>query len=88
MSRVKIDRSFVQGVLESDRDAAVIRAVLHMAHSFDVETTAEGIETEPQRDILRRLGCHEGQGYLFARPLLPTRFAERFGLAMPACLPV
>ncbi|WP_235024871.1 putative bifunctional diguanylate cyclase/phosphodiesterase [Caballeronia arvi] len=88
LSRVKIDRSFVRGVLESDRDAAVIRAILHMAHSFEVETTAEGIETEPQRDILRRLGCHEGQGYLFSHPLLPIQFAERFGLAMPACVPV
>ncbi|MDR5763284.1 EAL domain-containing protein [Caballeronia sp. LZ035] len=60
LSRVKIDRSFVQGVLESDRDAAIIRAVRHMAHSFNVKTTAEGVETEPQRNILRRLGCHEG----------------------------
>lgn len=87
LSRIKIDRSFVQGVLESDRDAAVIRAILHMANSFDVETTAEGIETEPQRDILHRLGCNEGQGYLFGRPALPLEFAETFELGMPAALP-
>jgi EAL domain-containing protein (putative c-di-GMP-specific phosphodiesterase class I) len=75
-SRIKIDRSFVQGMLESDRDASVIRAILHMARSFGLETVAEGVESEQQREFLKSLGCPEGQGVLFGRPVSAPQFAN------------
>ncbi len=66
---VKIDRSFVEPVL-TDRSAhAIVKAVLSMCRDMGLPTVAEGIETEPQRDLLRELGCSHGQGFLFGRPM-------------------
>ncbi|SOE46596.1 putative bifunctional diguanylate cyclase/phosphodiesterase [Orrella dioscoreae] len=80
LTRIKIDRSFVSGILESKRDATVIRAILDVAHSFDLCTIAEGIETDAQRERLLAEHCEEGQGYLFGRPLPAQQFAQTFGL--------
>ncbi|MEM5383779.1 EAL domain-containing protein [Paraburkholderia phymatum] len=54
-----------------------------MARSFHVQTIAEGVENERQRDALAALGCEEGQGYLFGRPLSALRFADAFGITPP-----
>ncbi|MBR0641438.1 putative bifunctional diguanylate cyclase/phosphodiesterase [Plastoroseomonas hellenica] len=78
LSRLKIDRSFVQTVMNAGPDANVVRAILDLARSFGLATTAEGIETVAQRDRLREEGCDEGQGYLFGRALPPAEFAEVF----------
>ncbi|MCY1203693.1 diguanylate cyclase (GGDEF) domain protein [compost metagenome] len=86
VTRIKIDRSFVQGMLESERDASVIRAILHVARSFRMETIAEGVESEQQREVLKSLGCHEGQGFLFGRPAPAPRFAAAFGIELPTRL--
>lgn len=80
LTRIKIDRSFVSGMLESNRDATVIRAILDVAHSFDLGTIAEGIETDAQRERLLGEHCEEGQGYLFGRPLPAQQFAQTFGI--------
>jgi diguanylate cyclase (GGDEF)-like protein/PAS domain S-box-containing protein len=65
---VKIDRSFVEPVL-TDRSAyAIVKAVLGMCHDMGLPTVAEGIEREDQLELLSRLGCSHGQGYLFGRP--------------------
>ncbi|WP_255594771.1 bifunctional diguanylate cyclase/phosphodiesterase [Acidovorax sp. sif1233] len=80
VTRLKIDRSFVQSTPESERDTAVVRAILDMARSFDLETVAEGVETEMQRDYLKDCGCQEGQGYLFSRPVSSYEFSESFRL--------
>ncbi len=80
LTRIKIDRAFVQGMLASKREASVVRAILDMARSFDLEAIAEGVETEAQRDGLHRERCGEGQGYLFARPLSARQFGEAYGL--------
>lgn len=82
LSRIKIDRSFVRGMIDSRREAAVIRAILDMAYSLEIDTIAEGIETVSQRDLLQRARCDEGQGYLFARPLPPDQFEESYRLGM------
>ncbi len=84
LSRIKIDRSFVQDMLESGQDSAVVRAVLDMAKAFSLETIAEGVETNEQCGALRQAGCTEGQGYLFARPLPAAEFAEAFGIHLAA----
>lgn len=83
LSRIKIDRSFVQGMLESERDASVVRAILDMARSFNLETIAEGVETQAQRDVLYRMGCEEGQGYLFGKPVPAWQFSEAHGIELP-----
>lgn len=80
LTRIKIDRSFVRGLVESERDASVVRAILDMARSFNLETIAEGVETDKQRARLDRFGCEEGQGYLFSRPLPADQFAAGFGI--------
>nr|WP_294977379.1 EAL domain-containing protein [uncultured Pseudomonas sp.] len=80
LSRIKIDRSFVTGMLESRQDLSVIRAILDMARSFDLDSIAEGIETSAQRDRLRNERCAEGQGYLFAKPMPANLFEQVFGI--------
>jgi len=78
LTRIKIDKSFTDGFLASKQDASVIRAILDMARSFELETIAEGIETSPQQDGLREQGCEEGQGYLFGKPLPAPQFEGLF----------
>ncbi len=80
LSRIKVDRTFVQGIIPSVREASLVRGILDMARSFGLETIAEGIEEIPQRDLLMSFGCQEGQGYLFSRPLPAAAFAELYGI--------
>jgi len=65
---VKLDRSFVNGATTNPKDAALVMAIIMLAHNLDLRVVAEGIETEAQRDFLRLLRCDEGQGYLLGRP--------------------
>ena len=66
---LKIDRSFVLD-LETSADArAIVDAVVKLAQALGLKVVAEGVETEQQQEILRRLGCNELQGYLFAKPM-------------------
>ena len=76
--KLKIDKSFVDGVATELEDAAIVRTVLALAASLDIETIAEGIEQEAQMQTLIELGCNYGQGYLFSRPLSPQAFAQTF----------
>ena len=66
---VKLDRSFVAGVAEDPGDAAIVAAVVRLAHALGKECIAEGVEQEHQRAALLGLGCGMGQGYLFSKPL-------------------
>lgn len=67
---IKVDRSFVQGASEQDPESlAIIRAVVAMAQSLDLTTTAEGVETEEQAAMIRTMGCDKIQGYYFGRPM-------------------
>ena len=65
--KIKIDRCFVSDI-EVDGSATIVQAVVNIAASRNMTTTAEGVETEPQRQLLRQLGCTEMQGYLFSPP--------------------
>ena len=72
-STIKIDRSFVQGASKNVPEAlAIIRAVVAMADSLGMMTTAEGVETDAEYQLVRRLGCRKIQGYLFGRPMPAT----------------
>ena len=74
--RLKIDKSFVDGVVNDSDDVAIVRAVLALAASLDIATVAEGIEQVEQLHALTDLGCDFGQGYLFARPLAARAFMQ------------
>jgi diguanylate cyclase (GGDEF)-like protein len=66
--KVKIDRSFIKDVAEKDGSWSIVQAVVSIAKSRNIVTTAEGVETAEQLELLRVLGCTEMQGYLFSRP--------------------
>ena len=69
-STIKVDRSFVQGAATgSPESLAIIRAVVAMADALDMSTTAEGVETEAELAMIRKLGCKKIQGYYFGRPM-------------------
>jgi diguanylate cyclase (GGDEF)-like protein/PAS domain S-box-containing protein len=87
---LKIDRSFVitlkRGVNRRDHGNAIVAAVARIGLTLDLETIAEGIETEEQADLLREYGCPYGQGYQFARPAPADEIAKL--LTAPARPPV
>ena len=68
IDELKIDRSFVRGVASSDRDRDLITAIVQMGRALRLRTLAEGVETADQAAVLHRLGCHIGQGFLYAAP--------------------
>ena len=69
-STIKVDRSFVTGAaLGNPESLAIIRAVVAMAESLEMSTTAEGVETEHELEVIRQLGCRKIQGYYFGRPM-------------------
>jgi diguanylate cyclase (GGDEF)-like protein len=78
---LKIDRSFVGGMLDSPDDAAIVSSVVQLGRDVGLSLVAEGVETEEQRRRLVQLGCTEAQGYLFSRPVPPEQLAE----ALVAC---
>jgi predicted signal transduction protein with EAL and GGDEF domain len=66
--KIKIDRSFVEDVTSREDSLAIVRAVAGLGRSLGIATTAEGVETMAQLDVLRREGCTQAQGYLFSKP--------------------
>ena len=75
ITRLKIDRGFVNGMCTNPADAAIVRSVLFLARSLDIAVTAEGVETNEQFEQLCGDGCEEVQGYLFGRPMPALKFA-------------
>ncbi|WP_300319725.1 EAL domain-containing protein, partial [Accumulibacter sp.] len=73
--RLKIHRSFVADVASDAEDAAIVTAIISLAHSLGLRTVAEGVESEAQLAFLRARGCDDGQGYLFSKPLPAAAFA-------------
>jgi diguanylate cyclase (GGDEF)-like protein len=67
-NRIKIDQSFVGGLTDSPESAAIMRAILRLATDLGIATTAEGVETQAQFELLAANGCSEAQGYLFSPP--------------------
>ena len=66
---LKIDRSFIRDITLDQDDTTIVKTILAMSEALNMRAIAEGVETQEQKDILAELGCAEGQGYLFARPM-------------------
>jgi diguanylate cyclase (GGDEF)-like protein/PAS domain S-box-containing protein len=73
---LKIDGTFVHGMVNSPSDRAIIEAIIAMAHKLGIKTIAEGIETEEQRALLAKAGCDYGQGFALARPMPEQELIE------------
>ena len=76
VSKLKIDRSFVQGIGKDADDEAIVRAVIGLGRSLNMRTLAEGIETEEQLAFLKADGCDEGQGYYFSPAVPPEELVS------------
>jgi EAL domain-containing protein (putative c-di-GMP-specific phosphodiesterase class I) len=69
IDRVKIDRSFVEGITRESRDRAIVAHLIALATDLGIEVVAEGIETREQAELLRSLGCNRAQGFLWSKAL-------------------
>ena len=70
---VKIDRSFTANVESKDGDLVLLKGIIDLGHALQLNLVAEGIETSEQHTIVRRLGCHQAQGFYFGRPTHPAQ---------------
>lgn len=75
--KLKIDQSFIRTIDTNESDKKIVSAIIQMAQALDMHTTAEGVETQAQVDLLRELGCRKVQGYFYSRPL-PAEQLEAF----------
>ncbi|WP_109483653.1 sensor domain-containing phosphodiesterase [Paraburkholderia sp. C35] len=78
LAKLKIDRSFVENLLTSRNDQAIVSAVVGLAQTLDLELVAEGVETEEQRNLLTEMGCDHIQGWLVCKALPSEELAQRF----------
>ncbi len=69
LDKIKIDKSFVQDLLDDDDDATIVRAIIQLGKSLGMQVIAEGVETAEQEAYIIAQGCHEGQGYHYSKPL-------------------
>jgi EAL domain-containing protein (putative c-di-GMP-specific phosphodiesterase class I) len=78
LDELKIDRSFIMRIKEAGDRAAIVTAIIAMAHSLELSVVAEGVETVQQLDFLKAQGCDEYQGYLKSKPVPADEFCARF----------
>jgi EAL domain-containing protein (putative c-di-GMP-specific phosphodiesterase class I) len=77
--KIKIDQSFISNVRSNPQSAAIVRAVIGLAHGLDLPVLAEGVETKAQLDFLAAESCNEVQGYLMGRPYPILEYSELIG---------
>ncbi len=78
VQKLKIDRSFVTELPGDGDSRAIAEAIVGLARGLDMRVIAEGIDTPAQAEVLRKMGCDEAQGYLYAKPLPAQEFAARY----------
>ncbi len=77
IDNVKIDKCFVDNIEHNKHDAAIVKAIILLSKTFNIELIAEGgIETQEQADKLCKLGCYNQQGYLYSKPLNAKNFEQ------------
>jgi diguanylate cyclase (GGDEF)-like protein len=84
VDRVKIDRTFVDKINVGAAGSAIIQAIVDLARSTGLQTTAEGVETDEQRDFLKTIGCNDLQGFHMAKPMSPAEIGDLLGAVPPA----
>jgi EAL domain-containing protein (putative c-di-GMP-specific phosphodiesterase class I) len=80
---LKVDRSFVSGLTSASRNVEIVRAVIEVARTLGMRVIAEGIESTPQLDVLRSLGCEFGQGFLFSKALSASEAVRKLEAGRP-----
>ncbi|MHA6492681.1 putative bifunctional diguanylate cyclase/phosphodiesterase [Pseudomonas borbori] len=75
LDKIKIDKSFVQDLLEDEDDATIVRAIIQLGKSLGMQVIAEGVETAEQEAYIIAQGCNEGQGYFYSKPLSARELA-------------
>jgi EAL domain-containing protein (putative c-di-GMP-specific phosphodiesterase class I) len=73
---LKIDKSFIDNITTDERDAAIAKTIISLAHSLDMSVVAEGVEDEAQRDFLLKNDCDQIQGYYYSPPLPVEKFED------------
>lgn len=76
LNQLKIDQSFVKDLVSGANDQVIVRTIIAMAHSLNLEVIAEGVETKEQLQILQQNGCNHFQGYLFGKPMPIEQFEQ------------
>jgi len=76
LDTLKIDQSFVFGLLDDRRHEVICETITHLAHNLEMKVVAEGIETEAQLNKIKEIGCDIGQGYLFSKPVPAEQFSK------------
>jgi len=84
IQKLKIDQSFVRDIPGDSDDAAIVQAIVAMAHGLRLKVVAEGVEREDQLDYLRMLGADEYQGFHFSKALSPREVERRLSLTVDA----
>jgi EAL domain-containing protein (putative c-di-GMP-specific phosphodiesterase class I) len=75
---LKIDQSFIRGLLENPRNNSLVKTILEIANILELKVVAEGIETEEHLNHLLKLNCPIGQGYYFSKPIDATELVDKF----------
>ena len=82
VDELKIDREFIRNLSEGSKEEIILESIIHLAIRLGLVVTAEGVETEQQADILKRLGCQQLQGYLLGMPLPVERLEANFSVVV------
>ena len=82
VNEIKIDKSFVLGMLESNSDATIVRSVIELGHNLGMQVVAEGVETGELYDAIKALGCDYAQGYFISKPQ-PSEFLQHWMTTSP-----
>jgi diguanylate cyclase (GGDEF)-like protein len=88
LDKIKIDKSFVQDLIDDDDDATIVRAIIQLGKSLGMQVIAEGVETAEQEAYVIAEGCHEGQGYFYSKPLPARELVAYLKLAQRSNLEV
>ena len=83
IDKLKIDKSFVDDIATHPDDAAIVKAIIAMAHGLSMKVVSEGVETQSQLDFLRQHGCEQYQGYIFSKSLPAAEIVTRFKSLAP-----
>jgi EAL domain-containing protein (putative c-di-GMP-specific phosphodiesterase class I) len=81
VDRIKIDKAFIKPLAQPQPDTRIVEMVIALSHKLGMRVIAEGVETEAQAELLKRLGCDEAQGYLFGRPMTGEALLRRLSAA-------